>query len=433
MRYRSSLNLSIPRCFGLWVAALLISAVAWRYAYAVVIHPATMFVYSDMAAYADWAIRHFTPGYVPTFYDTVFPPGMLYYLGVLHRVDSGWQLALHAQFLLGVFTPVLVFVIALDAYGRRTAIVALGISAFYFPHVHYTGLFLAETPFTFLLALSVLLFLRGARAKGRAVVVAYSAGAGISGGLAFSFKNAFLASMLFLLAGYAVFAWRNASRWRGWVLGSTAAGLLLVLVPLALRCTRLNGRFCPGATNTSVNVLIGHYGDIGTIRWNDPNGSYMHFGSPTAGLRGYDTQVNLGWPFNDSARNLELAGAWVREHPLDALGLSFGHVAELFVGRTLWPRPPPGQVDWGAVWQGIFWLVILIPAALFLVRRRRSVLGLHKDSLPELVLCLPLVGLMVTVFFSLSEVRHRVPFDVLTIVLASAWLAGRVSRVGRGS
>jgi hypothetical protein len=46
-------------------------------------------------------------------------------------------------------------------------------------------------------------------------------------------------------------------------------------------------------------------------------------------------------------------------------------------------------------------------------------LRLDARSLPEWLLLAPLLGLMATVFVTIGEVRYRVPFDGLLIVLAA--------------
>jgi hypothetical protein len=67
---------------------------------------------------------------------------------------------------------------------------------------------------------------------------------------------------------------------------------------------------------------------------------------------------------------------------------------------------------------------------------------LEAQSLPEWLLLAPLPGLMGTVFVTLGEVRYRVPFDGLLIVLAARnyvslghWMGGgpptRIMRRGR--
>ncbi|HLX29076.1 MAG TPA: hypothetical protein VKV24_11405, partial [Casimicrobiaceae bacterium] len=46
-------------------------------------------------------------------------------------------------------------------------------------------------------------------------------------------------------------------------------------------------------------------------------------------------------------------------------------------------------------------------------------------SLPEWILFAPLLGLMGTVFLTLGEVRYRIPFDGLLIILAArGYVAG---------
>lgn len=412
-----------------WTTAVV--AAALRLVWIVVLHPPTRHVYSDMAGYVERAQRLFTTP--PTIADTLYPPGTSVLLGLLYRLDPAQNLAGLTQWLISLGVLALVWAIARRLYGNRVALAALGIAALYPPLTHYAALFLAENPFTLALLLTLWCGLRALAAERPPAVLSWALLCGVSLGLAAAFKNTVFAPFL-LTAGFGLFWSLRRRRFSpalaiGLVLGASA-----LLVPLAERCTRLSeGRFCPGANNIAMNVLMGHYGRNGPYHWHDAaRGFDFEFTSPSASWRGYAGKVWLPFGAYDSAPNLAAARDWVRAHPAEALRLSVDSVGDLFFTPTLWPVLQIGTVDLGAWSQRAFWLLILLPALLHLASRTPAMLRLAPSALPEWLLLLPLLGLAATVFLSIGETRHRVPFDPLLIVLAAQGYVRFGARLGRG-
>jgi len=391
-----------------------------RLLYVLVLHPATNHVYSDMQDYMYRALGYFASAR-ENITDTVHPPGTLLLFATLHRLDPSWTLLAIVQWLLSLGVMALVWLIARRLYDTTTAVVALVLVSLYFPLIHYAGLFLSENPFTFSCLLAFWLFLLAIDAVTVRRAALYAGLAGLAAGLAVSFKNSIFAPLLFLLLFYVVYSIRHRRPHVMVVIASAALGMIVLMLPMSLRCTRLNdGHFCPAATNLASNVLIGHYGEKGPFYWSDRarNTEFM-FGSPSAALRGYREPVKLDFGVYDFGANIKLAWQWTREHPGQSLRHSLQHVYDLFSGRTLWPAAELWGVDWGAVYQPLFWLFILLPASARIVARARPMLRLDGRSLPEWLLLAPLLGLMATVFVTIGEVRYRVPFDGLLIVLAA--------------
>ncbi len=315
----------------------------------------------------------------------------------------------------------LVWLVARRLYGTTTAVVALAITSVYFPFIHYAGLFLSENPFTFCCLLAFWLFLLAIDAPDARRAALCAGMAGLAAGLAASFKNSNFAPLLLLGAVYCVYSIKYRRPHLAIVVSSAMLGLAVLMLPMTLRCTRLNeGHFCLAATNLASNMLIGHYGEKGPFHWHDrARNLEFTFESPSAVLRGYAEHVDLDFGVYDSASNVRLAMRWTGEHPAQALRVSLQHVYDLFNGRTLWPSAELWGVDWGAVSQWLFWLFILPAAFARIVVRARPMLRLEAQSLPEWLLLAPLLGLMATVFVTIGEVRYRVPFDGLFIVLAA--------------
>lgn len=418
-----------PAQWRMLVAIWIVGALA-RLMYVEVLHPATQHVYSDMLGYVARAMS-FASGKPETIADTIYPPGASIFFGLLCRLDPAWNLSRVVQWLLSIGIMGLVWSLARRLYGNTVAIVALAIVALYFPLIHYAGLFLAENPFTFLMLLTLRLFLAAASATSRGSALAWAGLAGLAAGIAASLKTTIFGPIA--VTGLIYAAWAIRHRRPHWPLVSAAVllGIMVSVVPMSLRCTRLmEGQFCLVATNGPVNILQGHYGDKFMFHWRDYARNYhFDFGSPTASLRGYTESVDLPFGAYESARNMQLVLAYVRAHPGAALLQSFRNVLDLYDGRTIWPSAQLFGRDFGAIYQRLFWFLILPPACLCLALRWRRTMDLEADSLREWLLFAPLLGLMALVFIAEGEVRYRVPFDSLFIILAARGYADLAARL----
>jgi len=401
-----------------WISVL--GGALIRFLYVMVLHRATDHVYSDMQDYLLRALRYFGPER-QQIDDTIHPPGTVIFLAVLHRLDTTWNAEMLVQWLLSLGVMALVWLIARRLYGTQTAVVALAITSVYFPFIHYAGLYLAENPFTFFSLLAMWLFIVAIDARDALRAAACAGLAGVAAGLAISFKNSLFAPLLLLCLVYVAYSIKYRRPHVAAVVVSAVVGLCVLALPMTVRCTRLNeGRVCPTATNFASNVLMGHYGEKGSFRWHDRRRNFdFVYESPSTVDRGYTEPVDLDFGVYDAAANLALARDWIRDHPAQALRLSFLHVYDLFAGPRLWPHAELWNIDLGVLWQRLFWLLVLPAAFARIAMRAPSMLTLEAGSLPEWILFAPLLGLMGTVFLTLGEVRYRIPFDGLLIILAA--------------
>jgi len=395
-----------------------------RLVYIIVLHPATKHVYSDMQGYYDRAVR-FAMHSPENISDTLYPPGMPMMLGWLFRLDPSLYLAMIVQWLLSLVTMGLVWLIARRVYGTSAAVVALVIATLYFPFVHYASLLLAEAGFTVFALGSIWLLLVALQATTRRIALMAALLAGVAVGLASAFKNTMIGPFAVTGLVCAVYAFRTRHQYpmRGFIAISLALliGLSTLMVPLAQRCTRINdGHFCVSANNIGMNILLGHYGPVREFRWVDnPHQITLYFTAIESTFRGYTGDVTLDFGAYDSKRNTDLALAWIAAHPAEALWLSLRNVWSLFAAPTFWPPAQSGRLDWGKFSQCFFWCVILIPAFTRLARCATAMLRFERERLKEWIVLAPIIGLMISVFISITEVRFRIPFDGLFIVLAA--------------
>ncbi len=400
-------------------ASWIVGALA-RLLYIDVVHPATLFIFSDMAGYVDRA-RNFFGGRPQTIADTIYPPGASIFFGLLYQLDPAWNLALLVQWLLSLGIMGLLWSLARRLYGNGVAVATLALIALYFPTIHYAALFLAENPFTFLLLLTLRLFIQAITVQRRWQALGWALLTGLSAGVACSFKTTILGPIAITGLLFAVYAIKHKRAY--WLGISTALllGIAALITPMSLRCTHLTeGKFCLVATNGAMNILQGHYGDKFMFYWRDrARNYYFNFGSPTASLRGFTDSASLDFGAYDSAKNMQLVRDYVFEHPGAALLQSFRNMLDLFSGITIWPPATLLHRDLGKTFQFIFWFSILPLAAARIVWRWRSMMDMRAESLREWLLFAPLLGLMALTFIAEGEVRYRIPFDGLLIILAA--------------
>lgn len=395
----------------------------YRLIHLLVIHPATAHVYSDMNGYNERAMN-FANRVPEGIADTLYPPGASMLFGLLYRLDASWTLAMIVQWLLSLAVMGLVFVIARRCYGNRTAVIALVLATVYFPFIHYAALWLSENGFTVFVLASHAALLLALQASALRAAVALAVAAGVLAGIAIAFKNTMLGSIAMTGLVLALIAWRARDRRFVVIVLGVVIGLSAVMAPLAARCTRLNeGRFCVSANNLAMNVLLGHYGHVRELVWVDrARNITFNFTAVNSTLNGYEGREVLDFGVYDSAANSALAWQWISAHPAEALRLSLHNVWALFTAPTLWPSAWYRGIDFGAWSQRLFWFFILVPALVTLGGSAGRMLRLDIASRREWLLLAPLLGLMVSVFISITEVRFRVPFDGLLIVLAAeAW------------
>jgi len=409
-----------------WIAGGLV-----RLAYTWVLHPLTQHVYSDMQGYVERAQR-WAAGAPETIADTLYPPGASWWFGLLYRLDPSWALAGLAQWLVSLGVLGIAALIARRLYGNGAMLVTLFIAAFYPPLIHYPALFLAENPFCLVVLLAVYCTLRALAAAGSSGLVAWAVGAGLSVGVGMALKNTMVLPALFVLLGLA--ARTPFRRWRLLPLSAAALASLLVLTPLAVRCTALSGHACLVANNLGMNVLMGHNGAIGEYRWRDSaRGVVMSFTAVENNVRGYTASMDLPFGAYDNGANLELARRWVSAHPQSAVSAGLGHMDTTFFSAVLWPAATLAGIDWGAMTRVWFVGWMLLPSLFrfgrVLVQYAPRSGASATSAASEVLLLMPAVGLAAAAFISIGEVRFRVPFDLLILIYAAPSLAA-LARVG---
>ena len=120
---------------GTSVLAVFLAGVILRYRFICVENrpsdPAN--ILGDASWYVYEAFRFFDPSFVPTLYDTLFPPGTPFYFALLRALDPTLRLIDVIQWQLSCLIPLLLGVTAERLYGRGCALWVVVVSSLYFP------------------------------------------------------------------------------------------------------------------------------------------------------------------------------------------------------------------------------------------------------------------------------------------------------------
>lgn len=415
-----------PDRLGIAAALSLLAGTLFRVWYVVFEHPPKKFLYSDMENYAKTAQRMLDPDYTQWAGDTIYPPGMAYWMALLVSLDPSWDLGAWAHALLCCLLPLLIALTARELYGHRVALGSLILASVYFPFVELYGFFLSEGPFLVLQFACLWLWLVALRRPD----VASAAGLSLLGGLAFGAatvtRTVFLATGGFAALLLVVVGWR----WR-WprvalVLGLALGGAAVPLVPAAMRCTELNeGRFCPASINGPVNFLQGHYGDVGWFYFKDKERDHVfHVASPTSLQKGIDAKKTFQFGIWEGDRIMAEAWKWIRNHPTDAALNTISHVFDLYVGSVPWPSSHTSARRWIVLSEQLHLLFLLVPALFYLRERARGLVRLERDTLADAMVLMPALSLWLVVAMTLGEPRYRLAIDGFTMMLAARFYLG---------
>lgn len=434
------------------VAALLLcltiygAGVVFRFAYIFHWHPPNdpQYIYSDMSGYVGNAVAWFQPGYKFHPVDTVMPPGYHWLLGSLFYLDPSRKLAVIVQFLMSCAVPLMVAGMAYQMYGRSVASLSLVLVSIYFPFVDYAGYFLTESPFLFTMVLSMLLLVSAIRVRWGWLSQILALLAGITLAAAVLIKPALLLIGGLVFLSLAQAAWKHRWSRLGLVMLTSVTGLVLVMAPTSLRATRINGggSFILVSTGGPINFLQGHGGEnVGGVTFVDPKtGARWGWGSPATAQKAAEYRAAMaaeGRPFDQERFNVILhfnfppwdkenlsKASWqrLRDAPWDCFTQSCTNVVETFFTSQPWPTAAWTNTPWYhcCVWsQRFFAYLILLPATLHIIMRRRLLREQQGAGLADGLMALPVLGVMLVTFLVIPEARYRIPYDVFALMLAA--------------
>jgi hypothetical protein len=408
--------------WSFWAAAgLVVLGALLRFAFIYLVHAPEDHVFSDMASYVDAAVQIVAGQRGPQ--HLFHPIGYPLALAASLWLTDGFSLAVLLQYLMSVATFLLTWRGSVWFLGERRALLVLLVGALHFPFIALSGFFMAETGFSFLL--SLLFYLLARRTFPWRPWYAFAIGAIYMAGAWLKGNNAMFGPVF--IAWVALGVWRNRAylvpaRWRSIAKASAAftAGACLVALVTAISTYALFGHARIAASVGALNFIEGKCPDKINA---DLGGSYWH--SPLFVQLGEGGEKH--WPahFYDGAYFWKAGWGCIQRDPW-VLVTSVRYVYYLFFDNQLWPV---NASDYAALnrWYGMFFSALLFPGMLV-----GLVLVSRKPYSGRTAAFLPLASVCLVSWLLKSELRYRVPFDVVIIplsVMGWTWLVGAVRLV----
>jgi hypothetical protein len=408
-----------------WIAAALVALAGWvRYHYVFEWHPPEAFAFSDMGLYVERARDILAGGTDP---EQAFQPiGYPLLLALSLRLGRDLALVDWTHVVAGWLTVVLVWRASARWLRGWSHLAVLAIAALHFPFIALSGFFMAETVFTLQLALLVYCLSRFPFPwkPTHALVL----GAVYMSGLWFKGNNTFFGPLAIVWIAAWIFARRRSRFVSTWVplarrvvvpIACFVAGAALVVASHAAYTRVHFGAAQISAPTSSLNFVEGK------CPWKvnvDSRGRRWH--SPLFIQLGENDEKRWPRPFTDTGYFWHQGLECVRRDPA-VVATSLRYVYYLFFDNQLWPV---NATTYGSLsrWYGMAFAGLLFPSlllgAILVARRPRSRLALVGMMTVSIALCS---------WVFKSEMRYRVPFDVVFIPLAVmgiAWLAARLRR-----
>ena len=377
-------------------------------------------IIGDAAWYAYEAGNMFREDFVPTLYDTLFPPGTALYFHLLMKLDPTLLLIDRVQWILASLVPLLLSGIALRIYGTASALATLILSSVYFPLWEYFGYLISEGPFLFSLLLSFLFLVLSLQGESGKSKVFWGFFMGFFLGLSAICKSCSLFTALLVFLTLVFFKRREISHLVPTVFPALF-GVLLVIIPTSIRATWMNeGRFLLIANDAPRTFLLGHQGRTGLTWWYDRKRNFqMNFSNPSATQHMYAGEKSYEFGPYDARENFQAGWEWIRGNWGEALSLSLEHVFDMFAIVLPWPGYFRSYAPWVKFFHYYFLALILLPAAFSLGRTFPRVLKGEKRYLGDALLLSSVISIFILAFLFLGEGRYRICYDGFLLILAS--------------
>ena len=370
--------------------------------------------------------------------DTIWPPGTAALLAAFERIDPTLGAGAWMLFAQSVCVPILVAHTTKLLFGSRSAWIALGIASLHFGFIHYGGFFLSEQFFQFAMALAlwqtvaVLAYVERRtapqarplqRVTRRELVYLLLLGTGVGWGwmYAASLRPTAMPTGLFVAIALALWAWKSNRQRVLLLLAGGVFASVVALIPLADRCTRLDGEDrCLISNNITMNMVLGQAGEVRGVTFYDPSQPERKSGwaPPSLNHHGYRGSRTVDFSIYDEKAAL----AWLMERFWEAPGAfivrSVGNAADLF-GVKYWPHQyAPARDRLATVASQLFLGLVIAPsfvAWVLLCRRLR-----FRVAPAEIVWLAAPVALLLSAAATMGEPRYRTPMDGIFIALAAA-------------
>ena len=407
------------RRFSRWLAIIFVLALTVRAIHTLAIgrSPFARLLVGDGKGYDAWAATIASGDWVgkETFYQAPLYP---YALAVLYTGAGRDPMTIRwAQALLGALACVLLAVAGRRWLGERAGLVAGGILALYPPAVFFDGLVQKAALDNFLMC--ALLAVLGAYVASHRGAILFAAGM-VLGLFALTRENALV--FLVILAAWLPFHLSKRSlKERALAVGTLAAGVLLILIPVGLRNRAVGGDFLITTSQAGSNFFIGnHEGANGRYLPIRPDRETYEFERVDAKALAEQAAGHALTPGAVSSYWWSRSFSWIEAHPGDWIAL-LGKKVLITWNRAEVPDSESFEVyaDHSAILQASS--AVFGFGALLILAVPGMALGWRQRPRPTL-LYLMLFGFSAAVAVFYVFARYRFPMVPILVLFAGAAL-----------
>jgi len=408
-----------------WLAFAL--GVLWRWFHLTKWHDPRWFTPVEMQDYLTLAKRLAQPGYVLTAFDVPTPPGNTWLLEFFLRRDASLLQQVHFNFLVCALVPLAIGALGWVTFGKRTAQAAVVVASAYFALVDCGAYLTPDVHLALTGTLTIASYLQAMKLVGEEPSsrrnAAFLGLAGLSGllfSLAMALSTFALPALLGFCAVHFLFTHGPKPLRKAMVLAAFLVASAPITVKVATRCTAANGgHFCLSSNTTAAEFLLGHYDRTGAVEWRDPAkpGDVAILSNLGAQQHGFRANKVVGFSITDQESNSAYAWSWIRQNPGKAFILSLEHVWDCLCGTYPWTVLIAEQWVFGYAAHFLFLVFVLLPALTVLadLLRQRGFIGLLRST--EFAVVSPIFGVCAAAFATSGQVRYRIPWDGVLIVL----------------
>jgi 4-amino-4-deoxy-L-arabinose transferase-like glycosyltransferase len=345
-----------------------------------------------------------------------WPPGFPFVISLLYRVFGvHLKLALALNVLLATATVVLIYLLADRMFGRTGGRIAAGVFALLPGPLYFTGLYLSETLFIFLLVACTALVVLLPDRRWAPIVV------GVAIGLTALTRGEGLLIPIIPLVVW----WTGLTR-REWLVrsGVLVVAMALTIAPWTIRNAVVMDAFVPVANNASWTLLSGH-------------NPYANGGGGTGPLGGTPLDVRDARNPGESesqraAERRREAIRWAVHNPLKELGLiprkllslngaSSGSISWLNAGKPYQRQLGRSSVlVFTILADALGYFLLLVTLASLALFGVRALARLHPGM--RGVLAYLALGLVNYGFVYYGQYRYRIPMEPFMILVATPLL-----------
>jgi len=359
-----------------------------------------------------------------------FPPGYPYFLAAVDLIDGHATTrgaAVHparlSQALLGTVTVGLIGLVALEAFGATTALIALALAAFYPVLIELAGTIVAENLLVVFELAAVWAALRARRSRRP---YAWIAGTGVFTGLATLTHD----NGIVLLIPLVFAVWSGRPRFTPRALAAPAllvACVVLTLAPWLIRNAIVMHQFIPVSDETGI-TLVGTYNPASAANHVIPYKWRLFYGIPQD--KGLIREVRSMTEPALGDRLQSQAFDYIGAHPLAPVEVAYHNTLRLLEleGSVAWHRSATAMdihEETARVGVDSFWIMCLLALAGAFTRLARRA--------PRWVWAVPILFALTVVLVNVETPRFREPVEPFLVLLAACAVTTALARLRGGS